>query len=106
MSKKWDNIRCGMTAGGGLFIGSGKIQPNGTIKWESRSLDRTEEMVNMVARHMRKQARDEGKEYFGYEVENVGTIFFLKQGYEFKIRKIPPKNAPVDLNDLDSVYIH
>ena len=71
-----------------LFIGNGELQRDGTIKYKSKSDDRTYEIVNAVAKMMRiKLNKQNKKPWFGYEVPKCGKLILIKNGYEFEVFK-------------------
>ena len=71
----------------GLFIGTGDLKRDGTIKFTNKSGDRTLEIVTAVAKFMRiklNKSKD-NKKYFGYEIPRAGKLVLIKPGYDFKI---------------------
>ena len=71
-----------------LFFGVGKLKKDGTIKFSSKSEDKTLEMVMAVGRMMRNELnRRNKKPYFGYEIPHCGKLVMIKTGYEFDVRR-------------------
>lgn len=73
----------------GLFIGTGDLKRDGTIKYKNKSDDRTVEIINAVGRYMRiKLNKSKGnKHYFGYDLSQCGKLVLIKPGYDFYVVK-------------------
>lgn len=79
----------------GLFIGTGELKKDGTIKYKSKSDDRTVEIVNAVGRFMRikldkninNDKNKNKKPYFGYDIPRCGKLVLIKPGYDFYVKR-------------------
>jgi hypothetical protein len=73
----------------GLFIGTGTLKQDGTIKYKNKSDDRTVEIINAVGRYMRiKLNKSKGKKnYFGYDLPQCGKLVLIRPGYDFYLTK-------------------
>ena len=70
-----------------LFIGTGDLKKDGTIKYTNRSDDRTYEIVNAVARLMRMKLNKGQKPWFGYDIPRAGKLVLIKPGYDFFVKR-------------------
>lgn len=83
----------------GLFIGTGDMTRNGTIKYTSKSGDRTYEMVNAVGKFMRIKLDRQDKKmkrprhWYGFDLQKVGKLVLIQPGYDFQVIK-HVKDAP------------
>lgn len=85
----------------GIFIGTGDLRKDGTIKYTNKSDDRTYEIVNVVGQMMRlKLDKQDDKPYFGYELPRIGKLVLIKPGYEFAVKKKSRNNATKLLTDV------
>lgn len=74
----------------GLFIGVGNMQRDGIIHFDSKSDDKTVEMVNAVSKYLSikmKHSKDKTKGFFGYDIPNCGKLLLVKPDYEFQVYK-------------------
>lgn len=80
-----------------LFIGTGDLKKDGTIKYTSKSDDRTFEIVNAVARMMRNKInKKDSKPWFGYDIPRCGKLVLIKHGYDFDVFKKSNRIRPVN----------
>ena len=72
-----------------LFVGDGRLQQDGTIKFKSKSNDKTQEIITAVATLMRRKMEKKKKEkgYFGYDMGMIGKLILVKPGYVMEVRK-------------------
>ena len=85
----------------GLFIGTGKLYKNGEIKYQSKSGDRTVEMVNAVARFMRIRLNQNKKQkFFGYDIPNAGKLVLIRPGYDFQVYKHKEEMPEKPIQDI------
>ena len=87
---RWNNIFFGINGKTlGLFVGEGRLRKDGTIDFDSKSGDKTDEIVTTVAtmmiRKSEKQKREKG--YFGYDLGIIGKLLLVKPGYVIEVRK-------------------
>ncbi len=85
----------------GLFIGTGDLKKDGTIKYTNKSDDRTFEIVNAVGRMMRiKLNKNKNKPYFGYDLPNCGKLVLIKPGYDFFVKRKPKDGITQPITDF------
>lgn len=72
-----------------LFIGTGEMKKDGTIKFKCKSGNKTVEIVNAVACLMRKKLNKNEKSWFGYDIPHAGKLVLIKPGYDFFVKKKP-----------------
>lgn len=72
-----------------LYIGEGTLWQDGTIRFRSKSGDKTQEIVTAVATLMRKKAEKQKQEkgFFGYDMGAIGKLLLVKPGYVMEVRK-------------------
>lgn len=100
----WNNYHIGISPQNSLFIGKGRIGDSGVFKWVTRSSDRTEEIITSLMEKMRKDcnSRKDGRSYVGYNLENKGTLLYIKPGYEFRVMKSADPKWKVEEETDDS----
>lgn len=85
----WEKIFVGINKNTTLFVGEGNLQHDGTIRYKSKSGDKTQEIVTAVATFMRKKAEKQKQEkgFFGYDMGAIGKLLLVKPGYVMEVRK-------------------
>ena len=92
----------------GLFIGTGDLKKDGTIKYKNKSDDRTVEIINAVGRFMRTKLDKNNnnakskkiKPYFGYDIPRCGKLLLIKPGYDFYVKRKTNDNITKPLADF------
>lgn len=74
-----------------LFIGTGDIKKDGTIRYTNKSDDRSFEIINAVGKYMRIKldSRDRSakkkKNFFGYDLPRCGKLVLIRPGFDFQV---------------------
>lgn len=97
MALDWNMIRVGFyKPHATLFIGKAGVNPKTKkFEWRSRSDNRTEEIIKMVAQKMRcdiDRQNNADKPYVGYNVPGVGKLVMIKEGFDFSVKPSPRKS--------------
>jgi len=92
MAVLWNKFHIGFDRyGKRLYIGRGEIK-NDKIKWDSKSEDRTEEIVEAVMLKMKacvEDNNDPNKPFHCYRINGIGKLIFLDDRYRFDVRPEP-----------------
>lgn len=84
----WKLYHMGHT-GDAVFIGKIKRGKSGDMVWDCQSPNRNRETVvelMQAMRHRVDREDPENKPFFGYRMENLGTLVYIAPGYTFSVR--------------------
>lgn len=87
---KWDDYHIGFVKRPErIIIGKGSMSKNGEFKYKDRSDDRTEEVLlsAMSLLKYKNDKRNDARGYYGVELNNIGKILFIEDGYDFVVYK-------------------
>ena len=76
-----------------IYIGIGDIRKDGTVKYTSKSDDRSFEIVNAIGKFMRLKLDSQDKKakkpkhFFGYDLPRCGKLVLVQPGYDFQVYK-------------------
>ena len=89
MAVIWEKYHIGIDGRGNLFIGRGDKTKSGIMKWMSRSPDRTQEIIEKVAKKMSLDLnnREDDRPWVGYNIPRIGKLILVKPGYECNVKK-------------------
>jgi len=82
-----------------IYIGTGDIKKDGTIRYTNKSDDRSFEIINAVGKFMRLKLDRQDKRvkkpkhFFGYELPRCGKLVLIQPGFDFQVFR-HNKNAP------------
>lgn len=92
MSIQWDKYHVGFDGyHNRLFIGR-VINKDGKVRFDSKSEDRTEEIITTVMQRMKacvEAENDPNKPYKGYQIKGVGQLLFIDDNYTYEIKPKP-----------------